>query len=118
MAKQKIRILLNGPYEVLGNVPLQQEVIVPDEAGASKAWQKEKVYPENETYYLCRCGHSSNKPYCDGTHITVQFVGTEVASNLPYDQQAGVYRGKELDLMDQESLCAVARFCDRGKGVW
>ena len=22
---------------------------------------------------LCRCGHSSNKPYCDGTHRTVGF---------------------------------------------
>ncbi len=23
---------------------------------------------------LCRCGHSSNKPYCDGTHLQVGFV--------------------------------------------
>jgi CDGSH-type Zn-finger protein len=22
---------------------------------------------------LCRCGHSSKKPYCDGTHRTVGF---------------------------------------------
>jgi len=21
-----------------------------------------------ETMYLCRCGGSANKPYCDGTH--------------------------------------------------
>ena len=24
---------------------------------------------------LCRCGHSANKPYCDGTHRTVGFEG-------------------------------------------
>ncbi|MFN3379604.1 MAG: CDGSH iron-sulfur domain-containing protein, partial [Runella zeae] len=24
---------------------------------------------------FCRCGQSSNKPYCDGSHITSKFEG-------------------------------------------
>jgi len=26
-----------------------------------------------EAIALCRCGHSSNKPFCDGTHKTAEF---------------------------------------------
>jgi len=25
---------------------------------------------------ICRCGGSSNKPFCDGTHATIDFDGT------------------------------------------
>jgi CDGSH-type Zn-finger protein len=25
---------------------------------------------------ICRCGQSSNKPFCDGTHATIDFDGT------------------------------------------
>lgn len=30
---------------------------------------------KNETFALCRCGSSSNKPFCDGTHKTIDFQG-------------------------------------------
>ena len=52
--------LKNGPLIVKGN----HEVVT----GTGKTTNK-----STETH-LCRCGHSGNKPYCDGSHIRVGFT--------------------------------------------
>ena len=56
-----LTVLKNGPYYITGGIDLIGENIEFGE-GASK-----------EHYTLCRCGASENKPFCDGTHITINF---------------------------------------------
>lgn len=54
-----VRPLPNGPLRLVGNL----EVV----SGTGRTCNK-----VTETY-LCRCGHSNNKPYCDGSHQAAGF---------------------------------------------
>ncbi len=57
----RIEVMPNGPLMVYGNITLK------DQNGDET--QKHKVTA------FCRCGFSSNKPYCDGSHIKENFKG-------------------------------------------
>jgi CDGSH-type Zn-finger protein len=56
---QAIYVSKDGPYHVQGNIAIQRE--------------KQNTGALAEHYALCRCGHSKNKPFCDGTHWYVGF---------------------------------------------
>ena len=119
MSTKKITIMPSGPYSVPADIPLDQILLVDDGTGATKEWEKGQSYgPHKEEYHLCRCGHSKNKPYCDGTHVEAGFVGHETASHEPYLDNVTVYEGERIDLLDNEQFCAVARFCDADPSVW
>ncbi len=55
----KIEILKKGPYVIKG-----ANTIVNTDGS---------VVESNQDVYLCRCGHSKNKPYCDGAHRNIDF---------------------------------------------
>lgn len=116
--EKEIKILPNGPYEVTGNVPLNQLRYVSDRKGASTGYKEIQKYAVEGMYHLCRCGGSKNKPFCDGSHRTNGFKGETTASHDTYDEMAVFTEGKVIDLLDAEELCAVARFCDTKGKTW
>jgi CDGSH-type Zn-finger protein len=114
-----ITVTEDGPYVVSGGIPMSVQTMVPDEEGLSVGWREGEPYPVEETYLLCRCGKSGNKPYCDHTHLEIPFAGAETASREPFAAQAEEKTvGPRLELTDVRALCASARFCDRAGGVW
>lgn len=114
---KKVKVLENGPYEVTGNVPLDQLGYLYNENGASTGYEHIRTFPLQQTYHLCRCGRSNNKPYCDGSH-SQGFYGKETATHRPYEQTALFTEGKHIDMLDAQNLCAVARFCDTNGTTW
>ena len=55
--KTEFRVLKNGPLQVSGKFVLK--------------CSEGKVMETKEMIFLCRCGASANKPFCDGSHRRV-----------------------------------------------
>jgi CDGSH-type Zn-finger protein len=55
----KIHVRRNGSYFVEGPAILLDA--------------DDNEFDVEEKFWLCRCGHSENKPFCDGTHKKIGF---------------------------------------------
>ena len=55
MSQVTIRVIRNGPCRIDGEIELRNDAGDPIETRPGKA-------------FLCRCGGSANKPFCDGSH--------------------------------------------------
>lgn len=116
--KSSIKVIKDGPYLVSGAVPLFPMTIECDGTGTPTRWAVGDRLPAAQSYILCRCGQSAKKPFCDSSHLKVNFDGTETSDNEPFEKMAQEIDGPELKLKDAVILCASARFCHRGGDVW
>lgn len=115
--KKKIIITNNGPYKVIGGVPLNELIIKEEETG--NVFVEGRSFDVKDEYYLCRCGKSSNAPFCDGTHLSVDFDGELSAPTDYMKTDITNYPGIDIVLHDNEKLCAFARFCHNNEtSVW
>jgi CDGSH-type Zn-finger protein len=85
--KPRITCLPNGPYSVEGDVGL---------AVSGKA-------------FLCRCGGSAKKPFCDGTHRNNGFRDANEAD--PKKNRRRAYGGKGITIFDNRAVCSHAAHC-------
>jgi 3-phenylpropionate/trans-cinnamate dioxygenase ferredoxin subunit len=68
MSDVTVYVRRDGPYKIIGAMAL-----VDDETG--------EPIPGGDggAVFLCRCGGSTNKPFCDGTHSKIGFQGAMAA---------------------------------------
>ena len=114
----KVTLIKDGPIQVEGTLPMARVTIGVDSRGESEAWVHGDPVAAPDPCLLCRCGQSGEKPFCDGSHKRTRFHGTETASRETFKDQATFTEGPSMSLMDTESLCAFARFCDPHGQVW
>ena len=72
MSNVKIIVRNNGPLRVEGD-----GIEIVDQDGKAFGLAGRTVVS------LCRCGHSENKPFCDGTHNKIGFKSEMAARDLP-----------------------------------
>lgn len=71
MSDVKIGVRNNGPLRIEGDITLL------DADGNAFGLAGRTVVS------LCRCGHSANKPFCDGAHARAGFQSSCPARELP-----------------------------------
>lgn len=56
-----VETMPNGPLMVYGQMKIKHD--------------GQEIIKDNKVTAFCRCGASENKPYCDGTHKKIDFIG-------------------------------------------
>ncbi|MGJ6969546.1 ferritin-like domain-containing protein [Streptosporangium sp. G11] len=108
---QRIVVLRDGPYVVYGGVPFRRKRKIVSAGNDALTWKTGEPLETEDTYALCRCGHSGSKPFCDGTHALIGFDGSESTPMRPYKELQHVHDGVGISAQRVGELCIHAAFC-------
>jgi CDGSH-type Zn-finger protein/truncated hemoglobin YjbI len=85
----------NGPYLVTNvpavRTPLGERLTLPPQLA------------------LCRCGGSSMKPFCDGTHASNGFTDAKDPHRVP--DRRDTYQGQQVTMFDNRGICQHSGLC-------
>jgi CDGSH-type Zn-finger protein/truncated hemoglobin YjbI len=85
----------NGPY-LATNVPMLADYLGGEQRPAPQL-------------ALCRCGASSMKPLCDGSHARVGFTEAKDPNRVPDHRDA--YDGQQVGILDNRGICQHSGLC-------
>jgi uncharacterized Fe-S cluster protein YjdI len=91
----EVRVALDGPYLVTNVEQFTN-------------WLGEEL-PLAPQMALCRCGQSSTKPYCDGSHAQSGFSGGKDPGRI--SDRRDEYKGQQIEIFDNRGICAHSGFC-------
>lgn len=100
MNQGEIKTDKNNPY-IVNNADLKNN--------------KNNIIKTQCTYSLCRCGESSCKPYCDGSHIDNGFSSERIKKDKPEPEY---YKGEKITIVFDRYLCMGAGFCGELESVF
>jgi CDGSH-type Zn-finger protein len=110
-AKQ-IQVDADGPYVVSGDIPLVRKIQVVSECGEPLTWKLQGIIETDAEYTLCRCGHSNDMPFCDGSHHQAEWDGSEKAPTcLSVIKREVLSQGTRLTINFDPELCTESGFC-------
>ena len=99
----RIAVCVDGPYVFEGEADVTNHLGVPVKFSSRAAF--------------CRCGQSSAKPFCDGSHAAVGFSGDKDPHRVA--DARDTYLGQQAKIYDNRGICAHSGFCtDRLRTVF
>ena len=93
--KPSIEPTKNGPYAVKNIDRLKNYKGEPHEA--------------RQMMFLCRCGGSGNKPFCDGTHLKIGFTDEKEDDRVA--DKMDNYEGEKMTIHDKRGVCSHRGYC-------
>ena len=113
-----IAVQAHGPYMISGRLRITRRAIVESQFGEPMTWRTTEDLGSPTDAWLCRCGGSRSKPFCDDSHLSNGFVGAEAAPTSTYNERAERLGGAGMVIRKDQSICEHTGFCgNRFEGI-